>query len=50
MNVRGEAAKVAGKTECAQAYLTVRRARGASIFRTTGQIGGRSRRFMNNPG
>lgn len=42
MHGQHEAAEVAGKTACAQAYPTVRRARGASTRRITGRIGGRS--------
>ena len=55
MNARSEGDEVAEKTvwraaERAQAYLTVRRARGASTHRVFSQIGGRSSGFMNNAG
>lgn len=55
MNARSEGEEMAEKTvwraaERAQAYLPVRRARGASTHRVFGQILGRSSAFMNTPG
>jgi hypothetical protein len=55
MSARSEAAEMADFTAAAQApraqaYLTVRRARGASTRRKISQIGGRSSGVMNNAG